>query len=230
MATKQSQVPVHWSGHPKDCLPDYVPVHFADADYLINLANLKAHTGAGVTLCAKNHYGSLVRWPAQEKYCDLHKSSFTEGMGKYRDLVDLTGHAHIGGKTFLYMIDGLYAGRHPIDEAPKRWNSAPFNGHWASSLFVSQDPVAIDSVAFDFLRTEWDDFPHKPGTDDYLHEAAQADNPSSETFYDPDHLGNVTRLANLGVHEHWNNAKDKKYSRNLGTGNGIELLAVSGGK
>ena len=108
------------------------------------------------------------------------------------------------------------------------WNSAPFGGDWASSLFASQDPVAIDSVAFDFLWAEWDDYPHKSGADDYLHEAAQADRPSSGTFYDPDHSGDVKRLASLGVHEHWNNPNDKQYSRNLGTGNGIELVVANG--
>ena len=30
----------------------------------------------------------------------------------------------------------------------------------------------------------------------------------------------------LGVHEHWNNPVDKQYSRNLGTGNGIELVSI----
>jgi hypothetical protein len=62
------------------------------------------------------------------------------------------------------------------------------------------------------------------GTDDYLHEAALADNPPSGTFYDPDHATNTTRLPSLGTHEHWNNAADKQYSRNLGTGDGIELF------
>jgi hypothetical protein len=28
------------------------------------------------------------------------------------------------------------------------------------------------------------------------------------------------------VHEHWNNAVEKKYTRNLGTGNGIELVKL----
>jgi hypothetical protein len=32
----------------------------------------------------------------------------------------------------------------------------------------------------------------------------------------------------LGVHEHWNNPQDKQYSRNLGTGDGIELIKVKG--
>jgi hypothetical protein len=28
------------------------------------------------------------------------------------------------------------------------------------------------------------------------------------------------------VHEYWNNSADKKYSRNLGTGKGIELVTI----
>ena len=54
-----------------------------------------------------------------------------------------------------------------------------------------------------------------------------ANKPPSGTFYDPDHEGNVTRLASLGVYEHWNNPMDKEYSRNLGTGNGIELVKLT---
>ena len=60
--------------------------------------------------------------------------------------------------------------------------------------------------------------------ENYMHEMALADNPPSGTFYDPGHQGNVFRLASLGVYEHWNNPVDKQYSRNLGIGNGIELL------
>jgi hypothetical protein len=62
------------------------------------------------------------------------------------------------------------------------------------------------------------------GADDYLHEAALADDPPSGTFYDPDHAANTTRLASLGVHEHWNDPQEKQYSRNLGKGQGIELV------
>jgi len=229
--SKESSVPLYWSCNPKGNKQDYAPACFAEAEYIINFANLKAHTGAGVTLCAKNHYGSLVRWPAEKGYFDMHKNAFAKEEGIYRPLVDLMGHSHIGGKTLLYLIDGLYCGIHPIDmdRGPRRWKSYPFNGDWTSSLLASQDPVAIDSVGFNFLYAEYDEHPRKGGVDDYLHEAALADNPPSGTFYDPDHNGNVKRLASLGVHEHWNNPKDKKYSRNLGKGKGIELVAITAG-
>jgi hypothetical protein len=143
-------------------------------------------------------------------------------------LVDLMGHEDTGGKGLLYLIDGLWGTRDALHE-PLRWFSDPFGGDWPSSLLVSQDPVAIDSVAFDFLRTEWPhDFPGiVDGGEDYLHEAALG-SPSrdrlspSGTFYDPE--GDGIGMVGLGVHEHWNNAQAKQYSRNLGNENGIELV------
>lgn len=102
-----------------------------------------------------------------------------------------------------------------------------FGDDWFSSILVSQDPVAIDSVALDFLRNEPRCTEVTGNPDNYLHEAALADNPPSGTFYDPEKDGK--RLASLGVHEHWNNPTDRQYSRNLNpaTGRGIELVQVS---
>lgn len=223
-----SSVPFYWSSRPEGKTQDYVPVPYAEATYLVNMANLKSHTMAGVTLCAKNHFGSLIRTPPANGYYDMHATTAgrTPGTAHYRDLVDLMGHAHVGGKTLIYFIDGLYPGVHPTDVAPRKWSGAPFNGNWASSLLASQDPVAIDSVGFDFLWAEYEDYPHLPGADDYLHEAALANNPPSGTFYDPDHPASTARLASLGVHEHWNNAQDRQYSRNLGKREGIELVRL----
>jgi len=45
------------------------------------------------------------------------------------------------------------------------------------------------------------------------------------TLYDPERDG--IRCRSPGVFEHWNNAADKKYSRNLGRASGIELFQVS---
>jgi hypothetical protein len=236
-----SDVPLNWStASANGKRQDYLPVSFADADYVINFAVLKGHS-AGVTLCAKNHYGSLIRTPdgylrdsGYLDYYNMHLSlpnaEWSPGTGHYRALVDLMGHAELGGKTVLYLIDGLFGGYY-WDSHPYKWNMAPFNGDWPSSLFASQDPVAIDSVAYDFLLTEWPNVVTggvgspgslQGGADDYLHEAALADNPPSGTFYDPERDGMA--MTSLGVHEHWNNSIDKKYSRNLGTGNGIELV------
>ncbi len=225
--TGPSSVSLHWSCDTEGCAQDYVPKAYAEAEYLINLANLKAHPSAGVTLCAKNHYGSLIRLPYERGYYDMH-TSFDRATGRYRNLVDLMSHSEFGGKTVLYLIDGLYGGIHYVEHEPRRFESTPFNNDWTSSLFASQDPVAIDSVGLDFLQAEANvqKYSCMPGTDDYLHEAALIDSPPSGTFYDPDHAGNVVRPASLGVHEHWNDAQQKKYSRDLGKTEGIELVAV----
>jgi hypothetical protein len=101
----------------------------------------------------------------------------------------------------------------------------PFDGHWTSSLFASQDGVALDSVALDFLRNEPTLAAIVTGAvDNYLHEMAMAHQAPSGITYDPAKTGKP--LASLGVHEHWNNATDRKYSRNLGKGAGIELVNV----
>ena len=226
LKVKSSPQPLHWSSRPQGKAQDYLPTCFADAQYLINFANFKAHASGGVTLCAKNHFGSLIRWPVQQGYYDIHPNCFSKDTGIYRPLVDLIGHPHLGGKTVLYLVDGLFSGVHPRDPVPQRMKSPPFNGQWSCSLLASQDPLAIDSVGFDFLSTEWPDVAGRSGVDDYLHEAALANDPPSGTFYDPDHATATKRLPSLGVHEHWNNAQERKYSRNLGTGEGIELVAT----
>ncbi len=203
----------------------WLPQCVTEATYLINMALLRAHSMFGVTLCAKNHFGSVnfPTWSGNRGWTPepLHNyGSRTNAMATYGCLVDLIGHAHLGGKTLLYMIDGLYAARNQSNEV-MRFES--FGDDWCSSLFVSQDPVAIDSVCLDFIRAE----PRATdctgrGVDNYLHEAALADAPPSGTFYDPE--GDGVRLQSLGVHEHWNNPIEKRYSRNLGADEGIELV------
>lgn len=205
-----------------------LPRQLVDATYLINLACLKKHgDGAEVmggngntalTLCGKNHFGTIG-----SPY-NLHTFIWpSRGMEAYHPLVDLSGSRHLGGKTILYLIDGLY-GAYKHNSTPIRYPGAPFNNHWPSMLLASQDPVAIDSVGMDFLnsfcpRTMWS------CADNYLHEMALADNPPSGTVYQPD----GSRLSSQGTHEHWNNSTNRQYSRNLGTGNGIELVTIPQG-
>ena len=203
------------------CFPTVV----TEAKYLINIALPRPHELAGVTLCAKNHFGSVWHpnywshyygWNPEIMHAAVAAYDFSGGitarpMGSYNALVDLMGHEHLGGKTLLFFIECLRY---------RFWSTPPLDGGLSSSLFVSQDGVAIDSVLVDFLRSGAD--VPAGAIDNYLHEAALADNPPSGTIYDPEADG--TPLASLGVHEHWNNSTDKQYSRNLGTGDGIELV------
>ncbi|MHC4682372.1 MAG: DUF362 domain-containing protein [Planctomycetota bacterium] len=122
-----------------------------EADYMINMSILKRHDlNAAVTLCAKNHFGTIGNPDALHTYT----RSWNWPMGTYDPRVDIAGHKDIGGKTVLFIIDGLY-GADRYDAVPRKWHSAPFDNDWPSSVFVSQDGVAIDSVGTDFLRAEW---------------------------------------------------------------------------
>ena len=236
--------------------PAFLAKQVTQATYMINLAYMKGHRFAGVSLCAKNHVGSLsvdddkgqpYIWAPHaagiHAYYAVHyvPASLTWGipfearrMGTYNTLVDLMGHKDLGGKTILYLVDGLYAVEN--EQAPvstnSKWQMAPFNNNWTSTMLVSQDPVALESVGVDFYRTEEalnKNFTFSYGyIDNYLHEAALANNPPSGTFYAPN--GDGVRLQSLGVHEHWNNATDKLYSRNIDpqNGKGIELVQLTG--
>jgi hypothetical protein len=260
--SRDTNCPVVWSddledptetygGQPSG-FPTFLPTSVSDANYIINLANLKGHITTGITVCAKNHFGSFCSGPEPgpsvdrcvPKYAGVHPyiaahdthfnsppwSFDRRDMGTYNPLVDLMCHKELGGKTLLYMIDALYAANHMVYALSNdcRWQSAPFNNGWTSSIFVSLDGVAIDSVALDFLRSEpvIQDELHVMGPNDtidnYLHETALAHDPPSTTLYDPE--GDGFGPNSPGVHEHWNNATEKLYSRNLRTGEGIELV------
>ncbi|MGB7758361.1 MAG: DUF362 domain-containing protein [Bryobacteraceae bacterium] len=199
----------------------YFPRQVTEAKYMINMALLRPHGMAGVTLTAKNHFGS-IHFPNDGGWSPkvLHSSVLrSQPMGSYNVLVDLMGHRQLGGKTMLYVLDGLYTAEHN-EGSVFRW--ASFGDHWASSMLMSQDPVAIDSVALDILSSEPRATQVRGNADNYLHEAAQAAKPPSGTIYNPCGCGT---LASLGVHEHWNNPAARKYSRNLGRHEGIELIA-----
>jgi hypothetical protein len=211
--------PIHFA---KGDLPEgFFPREVTEAKYMINMALLRPHGMAGVTLTGKNHFGS-IHFPKDGGWSPriLHNSVLrTQEVGSYNALVDLMGHRQLGGKTMLYILDGLYTA---TDNEGSVFKWASFDDHWAASMVVSQDPVAIDSVGLDILRSEPRATQVRGSADNYLHEAAQAAKPPSGTVYNPDGSG---KLASLGVHEHWNNPTARKYSRNLGAKQGIELIA-----
>jgi uncharacterized protein (DUF362 family) len=218
-ATPDMDNPIRFSK--SDVPVAYLPKQVTEARYMINMALLRPHGMAGVTLIGKNHFGS-VHFPNNGGWSPqaLHSSILrTQPMGSYNALVDLIGHRQLGGKTMLFMLDGLYTAAHN-EASVFKW--ASFNDHWASSLLMSQDPLAIDSVGLDILRSEPRAVEVRGNPDNYMHEAAQAAKPPSGTVYNPDGSG---ALASLGVHEHWNDATARKYSRNLGRKEGIELIA-----
>lgn len=208
-----------------------LPRAVVDADYLINAALLKGHEITGVTLCAKNHFGSIP-FPAR-----MHGSTTVSQMkgteGDYSAYVDLMGSPNLGKKTLLYIVDGLYGMQTNVGPPkPDRDKWKTLGNRWSSSLFMSLDPVAIESVCLDFLYAEFGNdlgfsgapqFPKGSSLncDNYLKEAAKGKNDRMG-----DYRPNGVKTGSLGVFEHWNNPHDRQYSRNLGKREGIELITI----
>jgi Domain of unknown function (DUF362)/Carbohydrate binding module (family 6) len=195
-----------------------------EAAYAVNMAILKGHVSQGVTLCAKNWYGVTSIQPDWRKNFHDYFDQKRDGSPSHLTFVDFMGHKDLGAKTVLFLIDALYANDLVNGPPHLRWKMSPFDGAWPASVLLAQDGVAIDSVGIDFLRSEWPNLAELAYCDSYLHEAARAEAPPSGSVYDPERDG--TRLKSLGVHEHWNDAVHKQYSRNLGSGDGIELVYV----
>ena len=210
-----------------------------DADYLIYVGALKVHERAGMTVVGKLNFGSHIRQNAMHMHMGLvNPDGFTPGGNKnsrfgyklYRVLVDLMGHKKLGGNAVFFVVDGLWGGR-GANLDPVKFKMAPFNGDWPSSIFMSQDWVALESVCYDILKAEFtsdkhaETYPQMVGVDDHLYQAADSSYWPAGVRYDPENDGTV--IGSLGVHEHWNNATEMQYSRNLGTGNGIELVKLN---
>lgn len=166
---------------------------FADADHIINIPQLKGHGGASVTLGLKNHFGSVLFPSSGIGESSWHDYFYTWGSDygglSYNLLADINANPVFRYKTRLVIGDGLLG--HPeinyVD--PVSWSS--FAGGPPELLFFGVDPVAVDSVMFDFLQAECAAASLAPRNDDILHYAAS---------------------VGLGVHEHWDNAGSKFYT------------------
>lgn len=200
-----------------------IPQEYVDAAYLINMPCLKTHDSNGITLAAKNHQGSVLQDGADagsQSAFDMHYSlpdhdNSDGGPHRYRHLVDYIGHEQLGGKTLFIIVDGIWAGK-SWEGWVEKWDMAPFNTDYPSSLFFSQDHIALESVCWDFLLTEYADkpadeqYPYYEGTEDYIRQAADPEYWPEDFSYDPEGDGSV--LGSMGVYEHWNNETDMSYT------------------
>lgn len=207
------------------------PKSYSEASYIINYSLVRPHRVFGITSAAKNDFGSV--WSFEKRIFNpsvLHAFALWDypTPNKLKDPHSapvLLGHEITNKKTVLYIADGLYTA---LNQSGPIQRMSSFNNDWFSSLLISQDPVALESVVYDFISNEPNLVDVNPSfngnQDNQFQECALANNPPSGTKYDPENDG--TGLQSLGVHEHWNNPTDKKYSRNMGKENGIELLTV----
>ena len=134
---------------------------YEDAEYMLNIPQLKGHMRAGMTMFAKNHFGSQSRSSAGHLHKGLpcpeemdYGDTSRLGYGLYRVQVDLMTHSLLRKKNLIFLLDALWGTDYEQDK-PLKWQMAPFNNTYSSSVFASLDNVAIESVGYDFLRSEF---------------------------------------------------------------------------
>ncbi len=106
------------------------------ATVIINLAVLKHHGHSGVTLCLKNHYGTISN-PSQ-----LHGNHCDPAIPVLNDI------PAIRNKTRLCIIDGT---RGVFDRGP---GGSPHTIWPARTIIVSANPVAADIIGFEMIEAE----------------------------------------------------------------------------
>jgi hypothetical protein len=160
-----------------------LPDQLGEATYLINTPIIKGHGEAGISLTFKNNFGFCRDISRFHPYTYIYSSNYSYDMNP---LIDLYLNPNIKDKTVLIIGDAIFGERVSNTGVPESWNT--FGREFPNSLFLSADPVAIDSVMYDFLNAE---YPKPDASQLYLERAME--------------LG-------LGTHDHWNNPTDKQYS------------------
>ncbi len=156
----------------------YIPNVLTSADYLINLPVFKAHQFVLQSSALKNHFGT-VRFSNHNTY-----PAVLHGKDIEKNIVDINRNEHIMRKTCITIADCLYGApyftRDGHGRVPTRWKTLS-TGPAPNSLFISADPVALESILADYIIHEQESAGYKPYSHQYLHDAME--------------LG-------LGIHEH----------------------------
>ena len=113
---------------------------------------------------------------------------------------------NFGGKVILWAMDAMYPAKE-LDTLPyANVSLAPFNGRPMASFILSMDGCAEECVSYDF----WSAITGVTGGTDYI---------------------TIAAANGGGVQDHWNNATDKQYVKNLApAADGIELVYVDGSR
>jgi uncharacterized protein (DUF362 family) len=159
-----------------------VPQLLKDADYIINMPLLKEHDDTnGATLTFKNLFGMsnnplalhacLTSSGNKDGLTAVYTASFTNNDGSATS---------ISQKTKLIVGDGIFGDFTHNGQSITNWSI--FGNHSPNSLFLSQDPVAVDSVMYDVIMAQRGSFNN--AGQQHLEAAAQRS------------------AGSLGVHEH----------------------------
>jgi len=116
-----------------------------NSDYLINMPLLKVHgDGVKISMSLKNHFGS------SNSPSSFHGSMYTTA--RTSSQIVINKQPVIKNKTILVVGDGIYGTKKGTEAS----NPSGPDGisPWPNSIFVSTDPIALDSVMIDYIASQ----------------------------------------------------------------------------
>ena len=160
-AIKMSKDIKNENGKPIQC---YLPKVITQAQHIINVPIMKSHQFVLASGALKNHYGTVRFSDGITGPIYLHPPVIHES------IVDINNHPQIKQKTRLIVMDALFGRTKKSGGPPDKWQI--FNNANPARLYVSQDPVALDSVTANFIRNELRQRRQELLADEYLRLAA----------------------------------------------------------
>src|SRR3972149_3727504 len=149
------------NGSPIKC---YIPKVVTQAQHLINMPLLTNHIFIANSGSLKNHYGT-VRFSNFNAYPGV-----LHGKVLNKSIVDINQHPQIRNKTRFIIGDGLFGVFDRGEgDGKKVWKS--FDNNFPKSIFMSKDPVAIDSVMASMVIRERNIHQRNILSTEYLNEA-----------------------------------------------------------
>jgi len=138
----------------------YLPQVVTTADHIINIPVLKSHQFILASGALKNHYGTVRFSDGKLTPEYLHPPLIHES------IADINSHPQLREKTRLVVMDGLFGRIKKKGGPPDRW--IIYNNENPNRLFLSMNPVALDSVTAYCIKKEIQARNGKYFADDYL--------------------------------------------------------------
>jgi hypothetical protein len=129
----------------------FLPKIVTHSQHLINLSVFKYHQYGLLSGVLKNHYGT-VRFNNLSHYPTyLHKNKV------FKSTVDINRHWYLKSISRLHIIDNIFGAYNyiPLTPVKKKWQTFGKDGV-PNSIFMGFDPVALESVLYDYLKKERD--------------------------------------------------------------------------
>lgn len=125
----------------------YVPKVVTQAQHIINIPLMTNHIFVSNSGALKNHYGT-VRFSNYISYPGI-----LHGNVLSKSIVDINKNSHIAEKTRIIIADGIFGVFDRGEgKGKKKWHT--FSNDFPKSIFISNDPVAVDSVMASFVLRE----------------------------------------------------------------------------